>query len=393
MTSKMSLPPPDEGRIPGYQGYIPGMKNHLIGKRYTEATRRADDCAAVLSHGNNPSGMSSLVDSRPQGRDFMYAQTALTQPEEDKRRGPAHVGKRRPLLNESLGVKDFRLMETVIGNDPHPMTTTKTASLPVLPYQSKKFFTGQEGPNETAEVNEKGSLPGYTGHQHAAMHMYALSYGSTTSQLVEGGHGKDMCARSNAFLQYGDARPCGDSLTEKHRIPGYQGYIPAKDNHIYGKTYGDTTNLAPLAESTMKAGGNASALEELYTGTGYTKVDLYAQAKDPNPPQKRVPCPVHVSKGVVHHQFKEKGEDYRLRERVPDDIKVVKNAKHRIVGYTGHIHGHQHVYAQSYGKMTRSLHGGSTNLTNPSTDDALLYYKDDRPNQQDHSATDLLWPV
>merc|ERR1719223_1377013 len=105
--------------------------------------------------------------------------------------------------------------------------------------------------------------------------------------------------RSHKFLHYGDGRPVGDCLTEKHRIPGYQGYIPSKDNHIYGKTYGDTTNLAPLAESTMKGGGNASALEDLVDMRPQGRVDLYAQAKDPNPPTERVPCPVHVSKGVV----------------------------------------------------------------------------------------------
>ena len=58
----------------------------------------------------------------------------------------------------------------------------------------------------------------------------------------------------------------------------------------------------------------------------------------------------------------------------------MQKAKHRIVGYTGHVHGQQHVYAESFGKMTRKLHGGQTNLSEPGTTDALLMFKDDRPN-------------
>jgi len=90
---------------------------------------------------------------------------------------------------------------------------------------------------------------------------------------------------------------------------------------------------------------------------------------------------VHVSKGVVRTTFMEKGEDYKLREKVPDDIRTVQRAAHRVVGYTGHVHGQQHVYSQSFGKMTRSLHGGAPNLTDVHTSDSLLYFADERPNQ------------
>jgi hypothetical protein len=77
----------------------------------------------------------------------------------------------------------------------------------------------------------------------------------------------------------------------------------------------------------------------------------------------------------------EKGKDYKLREKLMPDIPEVQLATHRVVGYTGHVHGQQHVYAQSFGKMTRALHGGHANLTAPDTTDALLHYRDDRPNQ------------
>ncbi|KAK3251171.1 hypothetical protein CYMTET_39482 [Cymbomonas tetramitiformis] len=96
-----------DGRIPGYQGYIPSMNNHVIGKRYTDATNVADDCSGVLATGANPSSMESLVDNRPQGRHFLYAQVADHGPQEDPRLAPPHVGKRIPLKNEAVGICRF----------------------------------------------------------------------------------------------------------------------------------------------------------------------------------------------------------------------------------------------------------------------------------------------
>jgi len=374
----------EEGRIPGYQGYIPGMKNHLFGKRYSEATRKAEDCAAVLRNAGNPSSLQTLVDDRPQGRNFLYAQVAQQGPPQDPVLAPAHVGKRMPLLDDSLGEIDFRKMKTVIGNKPHEMKTIKSASLPALPYRAKKFFTGREVPD--APPLTEGNLPGYTGHQHGAQHVYAKSYGSTTKALNEdvlGGGSVELSPtknvtmeRSHKFLHYGEGRPVGDCLTEKHRIPGYQGYIPSKDNHIYGKTYGEATNLAPLAEGIMGQGGNASAIKDLVDMRPQGPVDLYAQSFDINPPTEKKPLPVHVSKGVVRTVFVEQGKDYKYREKISEDIKVVKKAEHRVVGYTGHVHGQQHVYSQSFGKMTRALKDSKA-----STTDQLLYFADERPNQ------------
>jgi hypothetical protein len=45
--------------------------------------------------------------------------------------------------------------------------------------------------------------------------------------------------------------------------------------------------------------------------------------------------------------------------------------------------GAQHVYGESVGKLTRRLHGGATNLDDPTTSYDLLNYKDKRPNYMD----------
>ena len=54
----------------------------------------------------------------------------------------------------------------------------------------------------------------------------------------------------------------------------------------------------------------------------------------------------------------------------------VNEGRHKVVGYTGHIPGQQHIYAQSYGRMTGNTLG-------PTQDHkfskSLLYFKDARP--------------
>jgi len=52
----------------------------------------------------------------------------------------------------------------------------------------------------------------------------------------------------------------------------------ATDNHIFGKTYGTATTLAPAAEATMKDGGNASAMAAMVETRPIGNPDLYAQS-------------------------------------------------------------------------------------------------------------------
>ena len=51
---------------------------------------------------------------------------------------------------------------------------------------------------------------------------------------------------------------------------------------------------------------------------------------------------------------------------------------HRTAGWTGHTHGAQHVYGETYGKMTRKL-GTLADGDDPTTTAELLHYKDARP--------------
>ncbi|GBG59148.1 hypothetical protein CBR_g32165 [Chara braunii] len=227
------LPNLAEGRIPGYSGYIPSMKNHLVGNRYSESTRRAKECTDLIKAGYNPSGEKRLVDMRPQGREYLYAQVApmsgAPRYQYDPRVCFYRVQKRRAprYMTKFLGIVDVPSMNTVVGGPgtgPVQLLQMKSASLPEQSFKDRSIQTRRIFPEELPEValDTRGQVPGYTGHQHAGQHLFAKSYGSTTRQLVVDVPDGDTIKKSKRFLYFRDARPIGDILTEKHRIPGYQ---------------------------------------------------------------------------------------------------------------------------------------------------------------------------
>ena len=75
------------------------------------------------------------------------------------------MGKRKPLLDETKGVKDFRLAKVGVGtNGVGSMPAVPSASLSPLPYSNRKTFTGKEKGEKSLpdDALEGGALPGYT---------------------------------------------------------------------------------------------------------------------------------------------------------------------------------------------------------------------------------------
>ncbi len=353
--SKMVFQTDTTGFIPGYMGYIPAMKTHVHGQRYTEATRKAQSANTLMSEGENPSSHSEFVDSRPQGRNFLYAQVAKP--------GMTHTAKGGALGDTT---KTFKAKE--------PGRMVETASLPVLPYTKKEFIT-RKSPKEQlpAQSKDTGNLPGYTGHQHGAQHVYGRSYGSTTKMLKDDSEGSSTLSKTESLMGYSDDRPQGLPLQDNHKIPGYTGCIVAKDNHIYGKTFGQSTKLAELAVKTLKQGGNVSELEELTDQRPQGRIDLYTQKVFYPKENLKIS---QLIKPSTRPELHELTKEYKIREKVTQEMLHVNEGKHKVVGYTGHIPGHQHIYAQSYGKMTGKTLGPS--YEHKFSKD-LLYFKDSRP--------------
>ena len=363
------------GFIPGYMGYIPAMKTHVHGQRYTEATNKALIANQLMSEGENPSSHPEFVDSRPQGRDFLYAQVAKPGMSTQSVKIPISLSKTTaaPAGSSSL-LGDAKSAKPKV----YSTRTVETASLSALPYHKKEFITRklpkEELPSQAKDPSS--NLPGYTGHQHGAQHVYGRSYGSTTKMLKDDNSQADhrtTLNKTESLMDYSDDRPQGLPLQDNHKIPGYTGCIVAKDNHIYGKTFGQSTKLAELAVTTLKQGGNVSELAELTDQRPQGRIDLYTQ-KVFRPKENLTVAQLTkpVTRPITHELTKE----YKIREKVTQEMFEVNEGRHKVVGYTGHIPGQQHIYAQSYGRMTGNTLG-------PTQDHkfskSLLYFKDARP--------------
>ena len=378
----------------------------MIGRSYGEMTRRAQVAVETMRAGGNPAGHPDLVESRPVGTQHLYAQVAPLGPPEPPKLGQPHVGKRKPLLDETKGVRDFRNALVGVGtNGFGSMRAAPSASLAPTPFGNKIEFTGREKGEKTLPSDYPppvGHMPGYTGHIHASKHLYGKSYGHASHQLVteaERESGESAAPEFSALSASGNLRVSGrlsgyaehnpqgtrgrDNANRRAHIPGYTGHVPVKDVEIHGVSFGRATGLAPGAERAIKAGAVGAAMPSLGESRPAGAPARYAQALMPTTPGKPVPyvaqpLAYRLSKGAVDvSAFKEKGEDNKWRAARGEDVQEVIRGEHRVPGCTLYTHGRNHVFGESSAKMTRRLRGG--HRANPTTSVELLHYRDARP--------------
>ena len=353
-------------------------------------TRRAQVAVDTMRAGGNPAGHPALVESRPVGEQHLYAQVAPLGPPEPPRLGQPHVGKRKPLLDETKGVRDFRNARVGVGtNGFGSMRAVPTASLAPTPFGNKIPFTGREKGEKTLPSDYPppvGHMPGYTGHLHASKHIYGKSYGHTSRQLV--------VEADAAGSDEPTTPPSREFETRRAHIPGYTGHVPVKDVEIHGVSFGRATGLAPGAERAIKAGAVGAAMPSLSESRPAGEPERYAQALLPTVPGKPVPyvaqpLAYRLSKGAVDvSAFKERGEDNKWRAARGEDVAEVIRGEHRVPGCTLYTHGRNHVFGESSAKMTRRLRGG--HMTNPTTSVELLHFRDARPQAGNSNAPEIL---
>ena len=369
-------------------------------------TRRAQVAVAHQRSGGVAAGHPDLVETRPTGPQELYAQVAGHGPPVAPSLGQPHVGKRKPLLDETKGVRDFRNALVGVGtNGFGSMRAAPSASLAPTPFGNKIEFTGREKGEKTLPSDYPppvGHMPGYTGHIHASKHLYGKSYGHASRQLVteaERESGESAAPAFSALSASGNLRVSGrlsgyaehnpqgtrgrDDANRRAHIPGYTGHVPVKDVEIHGVSFGRATGLAPGAERAIKAGAVGAAMPSLSESRPAGEPERYAQALLPTVPGKPVPyvaqpLAYRLSKGAVDvSAFKERGEDNKWRAARGEDVAEVIRGEHRVPGCTLYTHGRNHVFGESSAKMTRRLRGG--HRANPTTSVELLHYRDARP--------------
>ena len=405
----------------------------MIGRSYSEMTRRAQVAVAVQRDGGNPSGHPDLVESRPVGQQDLYAQVASLGPPVKPTQIVSKTGKGIPFLDETKGVRDIRNSFRAVGtNGVGSLRTAPTASLAPTPYNNKIGFSGKEKGEKVkpSDALDGGHLPGYTGHIHAKQHLYGKSYGHSSRQLVRESIGDydddDVDSKpslrfshsqpslgkthysfgtashnhlhtSGRLSSYTEVNPQGNRTGNENRrahIPGYTGHVPIKNVEMHGLSFGRATGLAPSVESAIRAGAVGAAMPDLGESRPAGEPERYAQALLPTTPGKpmpytSVPLDYRQSKGSVDiSSFKTKGEDNKWRAVRGDDVLTVIEGQHRVPGCTLYTHGRSHVFGESSAKMTRRLKGGHT--SNPTTPVDLLHFRDARPQAGNSNAPECL---
>ncbi|KAL3683487.1 hypothetical protein R1sor_001509 [Riccia sorocarpa] len=179
-----------EPAVPGYTGYIPAMRNHLIGHSFGDSTRRAAACTESLRKKQYPKAIELTVESRPQDRNFFYAQLSRAALEQPPKAINWICSKRDlPLeMTATSGLVDVRKMRTCIGTTPEAVTSCAPhMSIPDPPYKNRHLSTKREFEtlkDDCLEVAEaRHHIKGYSGHYHAGQHLYGKSYGKITREL------------------------------------------------------------------------------------------------------------------------------------------------------------------------------------------------------------------
>jgi hypothetical protein len=256
----------------------------------------------------------------------------------------------------------------------YDLPTREAISLPILSFRPTPLGPGRKVFKEELDevsINNKGHIPGYTGHMHAEQHMFGQSFGRVSRDLKSKPPTLDT---STHFLSWFDDRPQGEVLQgDGHRIPGYTGHIRSKENHIYSKTYGNATRLALGAVAVQKTGKLASGIPQLVEQRPTGNIDLYTQriedhiAETAGEKPSKHPAPADVV-------------DYAKKSYLTyKEIAQVNKAKHCVPGYTGHIPGDQHVYGTTYGQTTgQKLTKGK--IPDQSKYRKLVNYEEFRPN-------------
>ena len=168
-----------------------------------------DDAVSTMRSGENPSSLESLVDGRPQGRHFLYAQVAETGPPSDPTLGAPHVGKRRPLLDESVRRPH---------QHPHPaynatLEDTTTPPAETTPIRGAEMLKDPEA--AAALVSAHGETPGPGGFTPLVMSMSSVQRLRANSSTKPNSSVSNRWARCGTWARLGRRRGggwrCGES--------------------------------------------------------------------------------------------------------------------------------------------------------------------------------------
>lgn len=266
----------------------------------------------------------------------------------------------------------------------------------------------REVPIAAASFDRIGAqVPGYTGHVPGQRYIYASTYGKAARAAI----GDELVpARSHSSpatkLMPNSSKVSVDhALThqqvaacEDYHVPGYTGHVHG-DHHMQSKTYGQTTRhlLVPSLKATepalpnvysdsSTAGRTVKDVEPAPTlgraqkltpvapktpsevaGHSFAKADLTRARQLPEVTKsgwvmRKQPADLVFTQSNLQHGVADTGARNSTNPSAETarweallDTQHVANGQYRVPGYTGHVHGREHVFAKTYGETSRIL--------------------------------------
>merc|ERR1711871_732268 len=244
-----------------------------------------------------------------------------------------HVPGQRYIFAATYG----KAARTAIGDE---NVSPKSLSSPVTKLMPNSSTASIDNALTHGQVESSSNyhIPGYTGHVHGEQHLQAKTYGQSTRNLIDPGL---KSSEPELPKVYSDPRTSGKTI--KDTVPS--------------PTLGRKQTLSPKRSKT------ASENE----GHRYAKADLTRPKQLPEVSksgwimreqvQDTEKARGHLMHGVVDtgatNSTVPNAEIARWESLLGE--KHAQTGAYRVPGYTGHVHGSQHVFAKTYGEHTRTL--------------------------------------
>jgi len=205
--------------------------------------------------------------------------------------------------------------------------------------------------------SEDYHIPGYTGHVHGEHHMQAKTYGQSTRHLIDPSL---KAAEPSLPVVYSDPHTAGKTVKDVLPSPtlGRSQTLAARqsksgceaEGHRFAKA--DMTRPRQLPEVTK----SAWQMRQQPLDAALTREHLMHGVADTGARNTTAPNPEMARwEGLL-------------------DTKHNANGSYRVPGYTGHVHGSQHVFAKTYGERTRILLNDNMQSYLPSPGDPAPSY-------------------
>ena len=256
----------------------------MIGRSYSETTRRARVAVEFQRSGKPPRAISNSSRAAPQARRSCTRRwLATARPRRPSSGSPTWASAGPPRRDQ--GREGLPPRQGWRRHERRRVHARGALGVAVsLPYSNRKTFTGKEKGEKSLpdDALEGGALLGTLVTLHARQHVYGKSWSHQQTAGRRWSPTETLRAIRGKLVSYTEHRPPGEpSPTAARRCPD-TGYVPVKNCYMYGQSYGKATALANEVEAAVRSGSDPLGMAELVdarpTGAPNLTMQIYASA-------------------------------------------------------------------------------------------------------------------